>query len=67
MNSGGANAEGTGIPQQIIEKFLARLTAEKVSPDVVARLKKTLLDDGDISEAALKAALTPSGDSHDQG
>lgn len=65
MSSAKTSPEAAGISQQIIEKFLDQLAAEKVSPDAVARLKKTLLEEGDISEAALKAALTASNDVHD--
>jgi len=65
MSSAKPSPEAAGIPQQIIDKFLDQLIAEKVSPDIVARLKKTLLEEGDISEAALKAALTASNDVHD--
>jgi hypothetical protein len=65
MSSGEKDPDSAGIPQQIIAKFLDQLTAEKVSPTIVARLKKTLLEDGDISEEALKAALTAKDDVHD--
>jgi hypothetical protein len=65
MSSAETGSEVAGIPRQIIEKFLAELTSEKVSPEIVARLKKTLVEQGDISEAALKAALTARTDVHD--
>jgi len=44
MTNTKAGPDAAGIPQQIIEQFLTQLTAEKISPDIVARLKKTLLD-----------------------
>ena len=65
MSDGEKGSEGGGIPQQIVEKFLAKLTDEKVSPEVVARLRKTLVERGDLSEAALKAVLMAGDDVHD--
>lgn len=47
-----------GIPQKIVEKFLERLSAEQVPPAIITNLKETILEKGDISEAAIKAALT---------
>jgi hypothetical protein len=47
----------TGVPKQVFEKFLNELEGKKVTADVVARLKKTLIDHGDISETAIKTAL----------
>ena len=58
MSTPKANREVPEIPQQIIKRFLEQLTAEEVSADIVARLQETLLDSGDISETAIKAALT---------
>ncbi len=48
----------SGIPQQIIESFLKQLETDKISADVVARLRETLLEEGDLSEAAVKLALS---------
>jgi len=58
MSNAKTGQETTGIPEQIIENFLSQLNTEKVSPHIVARLKKTILEENDTSEAAIKAALT---------
>jgi hypothetical protein len=48
----------TGIPRQAFEQFLEVLkTKDGVSSDVIDRLNKTLIEKGDLSEAAIGAAL----------
>jgi hypothetical protein len=47
------------IPKQVVGKFLEELGAAGVPGDVVARLKKTLLDDGALTEPAVRRAIFP--------
>lgn len=49
----------TGVPKQVFEQFLTALEARAVSADVISRLRKTLLEQGNISTAAIEAALFP--------
>ena len=46
-----------GVPKQVFEKFLATLSAAGQPPEVVARLRKTLVEDGSFGDRALRAAL----------
>jgi hypothetical protein len=48
-----------GIPQQIIFQFLEQLEAENFPSELIARLKDTLLEKGDLSESAIRKALSP--------
>jgi hypothetical protein len=50
----GATAD---IPGQVFEKFLEALGGTDVSPELIARLRKTLLEDQTFSDPALKAAV----------
>lgn len=45
------------VPAQVFEKFLEALAAADLPAEVVARLKKTLLDDKLFTDRALKAAV----------
>jgi hypothetical protein len=45
------------VPAQVFEQFLADLMAAEIPAEVVARLRKTLLEDQLFSDAALKQAL----------
>jgi hypothetical protein len=45
------------VPKQVFERFLATLTAGGQPPELVARLHKTLVEDGSYGERALRAAL----------
>ena len=58
---GDAQAEATSpeVPKQIFEKFLADLTAGGQPAELVARLRKTLIEKPSFSERALRAALLP--------
>ena len=47
----------TGIPKQIFDQFLKKLEEEKTEADVITRLNKTLMEQGDVSETAIKTAL----------
>lgn len=47
----------TGVPKQIFDQFLKKLEEEKTAADVVTRLNKALIEQGDISETAIKTAL----------
>jgi hypothetical protein len=45
------------IPGQVFEKFLEALGGTDVSPELIARLRKTLLEDNTFTERALKTAV----------
>ena len=45
------------VPQQVFDQFLKELETQKVPEELVARLRKTLVDNDQISVEALKAAL----------
>ena len=45
------------VPAQIFEKFLQGLESKDVSADLVARLRKILLEDKMFTERALKDAI----------
>jgi len=47
----------TDIPGQIFGKFLEALGGTDISPDLIARLRKALLEDKTFSDRALKAAV----------
>ena len=58
MNDAQSNPGSVGIPEQIIEEFIRELATQKLPADVVAQLSDTLLKKKDISEIAIKAALS---------
>lgn len=45
------------IPAQVFESFLLELESTGASSEMVARLRKTLLDDRIFTEGALKTAI----------
>ena len=45
------------IPARVFEKYLQVLVETKVSPEVISRLRKTLLEDKTFTERALKDAV----------
>jgi len=45
------------VPQQIFEQFLEELETQKVPKEVIARLRKNLVDNGQISVEILKESL----------
>jgi hypothetical protein len=49
--------ETVDVPTQIFQKFLAELEANGVSAEVVARLRKTLLEEEKLTHNALRAAV----------
>jgi tripartite-type tricarboxylate transporter receptor subunit TctC len=50
--------EGTSdVPAQVFEKFLQALRNASASAELVARLRKTLLEDKKFTERALKEAI----------
>ena len=45
------------VPTLVFERFLDALAADGLSADLVARLRKTLLEEKSFSDRALKAAV----------
>ena len=45
------------VPQQVFNQFLEELGAQKVSEEVIERLRKTLIENEQVSVEALKIAL----------
>jgi hypothetical protein len=45
------------VPTQVFEKFLEALTGADIPAEVVARLKKALVEDKTFTDRALKAAV----------
>jgi hypothetical protein len=45
------------IPTRVFEKYLQALVEAKVSPEVISRLRTTLLEDKSFTERALKDAV----------
>jgi hypothetical protein len=45
------------IPTRVFEKYLQALVEAKVSPEVISRLRATLLGDKSFTERALKDAV----------
>lgn len=45
------------IPARVFEKYLQALVDAKVAPEVISRLRATLLEDRSFTERALKDAV----------
>ena len=45
------------IPTRVFEKYLQALIDAKVSPEVISRLRATLLEDSSFTQRALKDAV----------
>lgn len=45
------------VPQQVFDQFLKELEIQKAPEEVIARLRKTLVENEQISVEALKTAL----------
>lgn len=45
------------VPSQVFENFLTELEVAGTAPHVVACLRKTILEDGVLTEDALKEAI----------
>lgn len=45
------------VPAQVFESFLRALTEAAISEELIARLRKTLLQDKTFNERALKEAI----------
>ena len=56
MTSSPTTGETSDVPARVFEKFLQALGGTDVSPDVVARLRRGLLEDEKYTERALKEA-----------
>lgn len=46
------------IPQKIFSQLIVELKKSDISVDVIDQLEKTIVTDGNFSEAALRAAIT---------
>ena len=51
------NAQAASLTDQILEKFVAELSAQKDFGNIAQRLRKTILEDRIISEGSIKTAL----------
>lgn len=47
------------VPSRIFEKFLWRLEAEGQPAELIVGLRKVLMENRDLSEAAIRAAILP--------
>jgi hypothetical protein len=47
------------VPAQIFEAFLKALPEAQIPEEIVSRLRKTLLEEIDLSDKALKCAIAP--------
>jgi hypothetical protein len=45
------------VPARVFEKYLQALVEAKASPEVISRLRATLLEDKSFTERALKDAI----------
>jgi len=66
MNSPQHPGSTAGIPSQVFEAFLEAVIAANGNAEMVARLKKTLLETRDFSEVALESAIFGEEASDDQ-
>ena len=57
MNTTHKSEQASDVPTLILEKFLDTLVSKEVSTTLVARLRKTLLEDKNFTERALKEAF----------
>jgi hypothetical protein len=49
------------VPARVFQEFIKDLEAASMPSDVVARLRKTLLEEKNITERALRAAVLGEG------
>lgn len=47
------------VPAHVFETFLASLSGVGISDSIIASLRRTLLEEKDLSETALRAAIVP--------
>jgi alcohol dehydrogenase YqhD (iron-dependent ADH family) len=53
-----ATSKGTpDVPTQVFEQFITELETNKVSEEVVSRIRKTLLEQQKFTDSALKSAV----------
>jgi hypothetical protein len=57
MTTAPTKEETPDVPAHVFEKFLQAIEEAGVSPELVARLRKTLLEQGTFTERALQAAV----------
>jgi len=49
--------KAVNIPTRVFEKYLQALVEAKASPEVISRLRTTLLEDKSVTERALRDAV----------
>ena len=49
--------KAVNIPTRVFEKYLQALVEAKASPEVISRLRATLLEDKSLTERALRDAV----------
>jgi hypothetical protein len=52
-----SNKAAVDIPARVFEKYLQALVEAKASPEVISRLRKTLLENKTFTERALREAV----------
>jgi hypothetical protein len=55
------------VPGRVFEEFLIRLTKSEIPTEVVERLRKTVIQEKNLSEKAIKSALFQIHETDDQG
>jgi hypothetical protein len=61
MDSTPKSTATADVPTQVFEKFLDAVTAAGGAPEMVGRLRKTLLEDHDFTEDGLESAIFGEG------
>ena len=57
MATSDSNKPAVDIPTRVFEKFLQALADGKASPEVISRLRATLLENKSFTERALREAI----------
>jgi len=52
------SSETSDIPQKIFSQFIAELKKSDISIEIIEQLEKTIVNEGNFSESALRIALT---------
>ncbi len=54
-----AKADTSDIPQKIFTQFIEGLKTTDIPPESIQQLEQTIVVNGNLSEQAIRAALTP--------